>query len=144
MLSDLNILKRFSLILKMGQIESGPPLSTILGTFGINTVKFCTELNELTMLLPEFFILEVIVNVNLDKTYTFLINEPSVALLLKLVKKEKEYLENTSGGLKSKTKFGVYLEDIFFVSFFKFGNIDDNNLKSIYGTLKSLNFYVFR
>jgi len=62
------IIKVFSLNLRMGQIEAGPPLSTILGNFGINTVKFCKELNEFTNLLPNFFVLEVKIIINSDKS----------------------------------------------------------------------------
>lgn len=138
------IIKSFSLNLRMGQIESGPPLSTILGNLGINTTKFCKELNELTILLPNFFVLEVKIFINLDKTYSFVIYEPSVALMLKLVSTKKEIFVKTSGGLKSKYIVGVALKDLYLICFFKFGTYNDQLLKSIYGTLTSLNFNVFK
>jgi ribosomal protein L11 len=143
MLLEENI-KSFSLNLRMGQIEAGPPLSTILGNLGINTVKFCKELNELTNLLPNFLVLEVKIFVNLDKTYSFVICEPSVALILKLISIKKEVFIKTSGGFKSTQKIGVNLKDLYLVCFFKFGKCNNELLKSIYGTLMSSNLNVFK
>jgi ribosomal protein L11 len=137
-------IKSFSLNLRMGQIESGPPLSTILGNLGINTVKFCKELNELTNLLPNYFVLEVKIFINLDKTYSFVICEPTLALLLKLVVIKKEIPVRTSGGFKTKEQFGVMLKDLYLICYFKFGKCNNRLLKSIYGTLVSLNYNVFK
>jgi len=136
-------IKSFSLNLRMGQIESGPPLSTILGNLGIATAKFCKELNELTNLLPNFFVLEIKIFINMDKSYSFYICEPSTALILKLVSIKKEIFVNTSGGLKSQYLIGVTLFDLYLVCFFKFGKIDNKLIKSVYGTLTSLNYHVF-
>src|SRR5260221_714117 len=71
MCENKDILKEFSLILRMGKIESGPPLSTILGNIGINTVKVVKELLESTQMLPDYFLLEVKIIVYFDKTYIF-------------------------------------------------------------------------
>ena len=139
------IIKTFSLNLRMGIIESGPPLSTILGNFGINTVKFCKELNEFTTMLPNYFILEVKVIIYTDKSYIFFICEPTVAMLLKLVSFKIDIPVKISGGLKSKSLSVVKLKDLFLISYFKFGISNDENLiKSIYGTLMSLNYYVVK
>ena len=46
---DINLSNKFSIYLRMGSVESGPPLSTILGNFGINTIKFVKDLNEFTV-----------------------------------------------------------------------------------------------
>ena len=137
-------IKSFSLNLRMGQVEAGPPLSTILGNLGINTVKFCKELNELTNLLPNFLVLEVKIFINLDKSYSFIIFEPTVALILKLISVKKEVFIKASGGFKTSYQVGVNLEDLYLVCFFKFGKCNDRLLKSVYGTLASLNFNVFK
>ena len=139
---DKDILKEFSISLRMGKIEAGPPLSTILGNIGINTVKFCKELNEFVKDLPFFFVLEVKIYIYVDKTYTFIINEPTVALLLRLISFKKEITVNISGGLKIKYVDVVKLEELYLISFFKFNECSDNTLKFIYGTLTSLNLYV--
>lgn len=139
---QLNILKIFSINLRMGNIEAGPPLSTILGNIGINTVKFCKELNEYIKNLPNYFILEVKIIIFLDKSYCFQINEPSTALLLRLISKKIEIKIKSSGGLKFKIVKGVTLNDIYFISYFKFGNNYNHSLKSVFGTLNSLNLYI--
>ena len=139
---DKNILKEFSISLRMGKIEAGPPLSTILGNIGVNTVKFCKELNDYTKDLPFFFLLEVIVYVYADKTYSFIISEPTVALLLRLVSFKKEIEVNISGGLKIKFVDVVKLEDLYLISFFKFNDCSEITLRFVYGTMTSLNLYV--
>jgi len=139
---EKDVVKFFSIGLRMGKIEAGPPLSTILGNVGINTVKFCKELNEFTKDLPFYFLLEVKIYIYADKTYKFLVCEPSAALMLRLVSVKKEIKVQISGGYKSKLVDAVKIEDIFLVSFFKFDNCLENSLKSIYGTVSSLNLYV--
>lgn len=141
---EKEIFKQFSLNLRMGQIESGPPLSTILGNFGINTKKFCEELMELTNYFPNYLFLEVNIIIYIDKSYSFFLKEPSVSMLLKLISFKKEIEIKSSGGLKLKEITCVKVEDIFFISFFKFNDLSDKSLRSIYGTLTSLNFYVIK
>src|SRR6266498_1708676 len=142
MCENKNILKEFSLILRMGKIESGPPLSTILGNIGINTVKLVKELLENTQLLPDYFLLEVKIIVYFDKTYIFLIREPSIALFLRLVAFKKELTIKTSGGLKFFVVDAVKIEDLYLISFLKFGNKLEQSLRLVYGVVSSLNLYV--
>ena len=141
---EKEILKEFSLNLRMGLIESGPPLSTILGNFGVNTKKFCEELSESTNNFPNYFFLEVNIIIFSDKSYLFFLNEPTVSLLLKLVSFKKEIKIKTSGGIKFSSIICVRLKDLYEISYFKFNNHSDKSLRSIYGTLSSLNFYVIR
>ena len=143
-MEEKEILNSFSISLRMGKIEAGPPLSTILGNYGLNTVKICKELNEYTKDLPNFFLLEVEVIIFIDKTYKFNVFEPSTSLLLRLVSKKKEVLVKTSGGKKIRTVDSIHLKDIYLVSLFKFGNCLDSSLKSVFGTLSSLNLYVIK
>ena len=141
---EKEILKEFSLNLRMGQIESGPPLSTILGNFGINTKKFCEELSELTIYFPNFFFLEVVIILYSDKSYSFFLREPSVSLLLKLVSFKKEIKIKTSGGIKLRSITCVKLDDIYNISYFKFSNYSNSTLRSVYGTLTSLDYYIVK
>jgi large subunit ribosomal protein L11 len=143
-MEEKEILNSFSISLRMGKIEAGPPLSTILGNYGLNTVKVCKELNEYTKELPIFFLLEVKVIIYIDKSYKFIVFEPSTSSLLRLVSLKKEILIKASGGKKIKNVDSVYLKDIYLISLFKFGNCFDSSLKSVYGTLSSLNLYVIK
>lgn len=141
---EKNILKIFSIYLYMGgTVEVGPPLSTILGNVGIVTAKFCKELNDFVKDLPKYFLLEVKIKIFFDKTYKFIICEPSTALLLKLLSKKIEIKsKSTLGQSKLIIVNAITLENIFLISFFKFNNISNNSLKSIFGTLSSLNYHI--
>src|SRR5687768_10887299 len=126
------ILNSFSISLRMGKIEAGPPLSTILGNYGLNTVKVCKELNEYTKELPIFFLLEVEIVIYVDKSYKFIVFEPSTSSLLRLVSFKKEISVKASGGNKLKNVDSIRLKDIYLISQFKFGNCFDSSLKSVF------------
>lgn len=139
---DNEIIKTFSISLRSGKVESGPPLSTILGNFGINTVKFVKDFNEFTKDLPDYFLLVVVINIYNDKSYKFLLNEPSVSLLLRLMAFDKDFLVKGSGGYRPFKYKVINLYDIILISFFKFGYCDDRTLRLIFGTIQSMNLNV--
>lgn len=136
-----NLIK-FSMFLRAGNIDSGPPLSTILGNFGVNTISFCKEFNEFTKILPNYFLLEVIITINNDRTYSFEIKEPSVAFLLKLVAIKVETLKKGSGGFKIEYIKAINLRDIYIISKFKFSSIDLVFIKIIFGILISSHYFI--
>lgn len=137
-------IKSFSISLRSGKVESGPPLSTILGNFGLNTVKFVKDFNEFTKDLPDYFLLVVIINIYNDKTYNFLLKEPSISLLLRLVSFDKDFLVKGSGGYRPFKYKVIKLYDIILISFFKFGYCDDRTLRLIFGTIQSMNLNVIK
>jgi len=61
------------LYIKAGQAESGPPLGTILGNIGVQTVKFCKEFNEFSKDLPLYFLLKVKIIISENKKKNFLL-----------------------------------------------------------------------
>ncbi|MCU0349642.1 MAG: hypothetical protein MUF43_02265 [Flavobacterium sp.] len=139
---EKEIIKTFSIVLRSGKVESGPPLSTILGNFGLNTVKFVKDFNDFTKELPDYFLLVVDINVYNDKSYNFILNEPNVSLLLRLISFEKDFLVKGSGGYRPFKYKVVSLNDILLISFFKFGYCDDRTLRLILGTVQSMNLHV--
>ena len=138
----LDNLLKFSMFLRAGLIEAGPPLSTILGNFGINTVVLCRELNELTKELPTYFLIEVVIIVNNDKTYKFFFKSPTVSYLFKLVAKTFEAKKKSSGGLKIVFHKGVKLRDFYLICKFKYNSFDLIFLKALYGSLKSSRYFL--
>src|SRR6516225_6578813 len=78
------------LYIKAGQAESGPPLGTILGNIGVQTVKFCKEFNDFTKDLPNYFLLKVIIVVAENKNFTFTVYQPSIGFIISLLKKEEK------------------------------------------------------
>lgn len=141
---EKEIIKLFSISLRAGKVESGPPLSTILGNFGINTVKFVKDFNDYTKELPEYFLLEVEVNIYNDRTYSFFLKEPNICFLLKLASFNKDFLLKGSGGYRPKKFKVLKLDDIIYISFFKFGICNERTLKLILGTVSSMDLYVIK
>jgi large subunit ribosomal protein L11 len=139
---DKEIVKTFSISLRSSKVESGPPLSTILGNFGINTVKFVKDFNEFTKDLPDYFLLVVVINIYNDKSYDFLLKEPSISLLLRLVSFDKDFLVKGSGGYRPFKYKVIFLHDIFLISFFKFGCCNEKTLRLVLGTVQSMNLNV--
>lgn len=132
----------FSMFLRSKTVDGGPPLSTILGNFGVNTVSFCKEFNEFTKELPNYFLLEVIIIINSDRTYNFSIKEPTIAFLLKLVMKKKEIYKKGSGGLKIDYIKVVNLKDIYLISNFKYNSYNNYCLKNICSILASSHYFI--
>lgn len=139
---DREILKIFSIFLRANKVESGPPLSTILGNFGINTVKFVKDFNDYTKDLPDYFLLVINVTIFNDKTYIFSFDEPSVSFLLKVISIEKEFLIKGSGGYITEKYKVIKIDDIILVSFFKYGFFNVTTLKLILGTIQSMDLHV--
>jgi len=76
--------------IRAGQAESGPPLGTILGNIGVQTVKFCKEFNDYTKELPSYFLLKVKIIINETKNFIFSIEQPSIDFIISLLKKEEK------------------------------------------------------
>ena len=126
----------------MGSVESGPPLSTILGNFGINTVKFVKDLNDFTGELPTYFLLVVNVTINSDRTYKFDISEPSVTQFLRILSRKKQISILSQGGFKFIDIKVIAIKDLYFISKTKFGNCNDSSLRMLYGSISSLDMYI--
>jgi large subunit ribosomal protein L11 len=85
---DISYIKKCFII--SSKAEAAPPLGTILGNIGVNTIKFCDEFNLYTKNLPSYFLLKVIIFIYENKTIKFNINKPSVGFLLNILKFEKK------------------------------------------------------
>jgi ribosomal protein L11 len=138
----LDPLNKFSICLRIGSIESGPPLSTILGNFGINTIKFVKDLNDYTSELPTYFLLVVNVVISSDRTYKFNISEPSVTQFLRILSKKKQIFILSQGGYKTVDIKVIDIRDVFFISRIKFNNEDESSLRMLYGSISSLDMYI--
>jgi ribosomal protein L11 len=64
-LFELNI-KFLSFYLKANTATVSPPLSSVLGNFGLNTMNFCKEFNSITEQLVSYFLLKVFVKIDLS------------------------------------------------------------------------------
>src|SRR5688572_4740966 len=77
------------LFIPSANAEPGPPLGTILGNLGANTVSFCTAFNLTTKNIPTYFLLKVTIFIYENRSTTFTIDLPSTGFLLNLLKFEK-------------------------------------------------------
>src|SRR5436309_15476661 len=133
---------KFSMFLRSKNVNSSPHLSTRLGNYGVNTIAFCKEFNEFTKELPNYFLLEVVIIINSDRTYNFSIKEPTTAFLLKLVMKKIEIFKKGSGGLKVDYIKVITLKDIYLISNFKYNSYNSICLKNICSILASSHYFI--
>jgi|ERR1700722_7289493 len=81
----MTVLHTVTIFLRAQLAESGPPLGTILGNLGINTIKFCKEFNDFTNDLPSYFLLKVKICMLEDKSISFTVKLPSIGNLIGLL-----------------------------------------------------------
>lgn len=123
------------LYIKSGQAESGPPLGTILGNIGVQTVKFCKEFNDFTKDLPSYFLLRVKITVTENKSFSFIIEQPSIGSIISLLKKEEKLKKKD--GTEVVVNY-IFFEDLVKLAKFKFPNLDlKRSIKIIKGSLYS-------
>ena len=65
-----------------GQANPAPPIGPALGQHGLSIMEFCKQFNEKTKDKPGT-IIPVVITVYEDKTFTFILKSPPVAVMLK-------------------------------------------------------------
>lgn len=83
--------------IKGGAANPSPPVGPALGSKGVNIMDFCKQFNALTQ-KKAGKTLPVIITVYADKSFTFVVKEPPVAVMIKEVAKIK------SGSAESNRK----------------------------------------
>lgn len=133
---------KFSIALRIGFIESGPPLSTILGNYGVNSVKFTKDLIEYIQGIPPFVVIVVEVIIASDKTYKINVCEPSLGQIIRIASYKTKFIDYVSGGKKEIDVVVIKLLDLLKICMLKFGNCDNNSLLMIYGCVHSTGVYI--
>ena len=143
MSSSLEVTYVKKCFLVSGNAEPSPPLGTILGNLGVNTVKFCEEFNIFTKNLPTYFFLKVIIYIFDNRSFKFEILVSSTGFLLNLLKFEKKIRVYSHDRYQDKIINCVYLNDLVKLALFKFPNQDLNkSIQLIWGSVKSMNLIV--
>jgi len=129
-----------TLYIKAGQAESGPPLGTILGNIGVQSIKFCKEFNEYTKELPTYFLLKVKIIISENKNFTFNVEEPPIGSLIYLLKKEDKF--KNKEGIESTINY-IFFEDLIKLAKFKFPEFKlERSIDIIKGTLYTSNIQI--
>ena len=128
------------LYIKAGQAESGPPLGTILGNIGVQTIKFCKEFNEYTKDLPTYFSLKVKIIISENKSFIFTVEQPPIGSIILLLKKEEKIKEKD--GTENIFNY-IFFEDLIKLAKFKFPDLNlERSIKIIKGSLYSSNIQI--
>jgi large subunit ribosomal protein L11 len=125
--------------------EPTPPLGTILGNIGVNTVKFCDEFNKFSKNLPSFFIIKVKIFINENKTFHFNIDSFSITYILKLLKFKNIVKVRVHDRIHDKEIICIKLKDIIILALFKFpGKELQESLNIFFGIIRSMNFKIIK
>ncbi|MBI2167420.1 MAG: 50S ribosomal protein L11 [Candidatus Omnitrophica bacterium] len=76
------LITRVKLQVPAGQANPAPPIGPALGQHGVNIMEFCKQFNERTKDRTGT-VLPVVISIFEDKTFTFILKSPPVAILLK-------------------------------------------------------------
>ena len=92
--TTLQLHHRLTLYIRAQSAEATPPLGTVLGNLGVNSIKFCKEFNEFTQDLPSYITLGVSITVMENRSYSFeIVSGPSIGQLVGLLRYEARLLE---------------------------------------------------
>jgi large subunit ribosomal protein L11 len=125
-MSNLKITHIKRCFLLSGQAEPAPPLGTILGNLGVNTIKFCEEFNKSTSKLPSYFLVKVIIFIYENRTFSFKIKIPTIGFFLNLLKIDKKIRIKYFDRYHDKNITCVKLKNIIQLALFKFPKIPLN------------------
>ena len=141
-LFELNI-KFLSFYLKANTATVSPPLSSVLGNFGLNTNKFCKEFNTLTEDLASYFLIKVYVKIDLNlKTWKIRLGNMPVTYLFRLLSLKKKLQFSGSGGFFVKEYFYITIIDFFLVIIFMNKIITKKEIYNKLSIIKSMDMLI--
>lgn len=123
--------------------EPGPPLGTILGNLGVNTIKFCEEFNKFTSNLSSYFMVKVVIFIYENRSFSFKIKMPSTGFLLNLLKFEKKIRIKFNDRFHEQIVLCIKLDNLIKLALFKFPLLDiKHSIFLIWGAIKSMNIII--
>lgn len=124
-----------------GQANPAPPIGPALGQHGVNIMGFCKEFNERTK-ESQGVVFPVVISVYKDKSFTFILKQPPVAVALK----KAAGLAKASTAPGRETIAKVTLDDVRAIASNKMQDMNTTNLqaamKVVAGTARSMGIEV--
>lgn len=125
--------------------DPAPPLGTVLGNLGVNTVSFCTGFNLFTKSIPNYFLLKTTIFIYENRSTSFTIDLPSIGFFLNLLKFEKIIKIKVFDRWQDKTIFCVKLYEVLKLAKFKFPELElSTAFLILWGSVKSMNLKIIR
>lgn len=141
-LFEANI-KFISFYLKANTATVSPPLSSIFGNLGLNTMKFCKEFNALTENLASYFLIKVYVKIDLMlKTWVLKIANVPVTYLYRLISLQTKKQLTGAGGFFFKEFFYITLQNFFLIILLIYGKITKKEIYNKLAIIKSMNILI--
>lgn len=132
---------KIQLYIQSQTADAAPPLGTILGNLGVNTVNFCKEFNQFTKDLPAYFTVSTEILIFANRTYKFTTKAPPLGSILRLLAAEREIKRN--GKVIKQTI--IPLKSIIQISKWKFPQLNlSESLPIILGVAKSFNLIIIK
>lgn len=145
MFEGLDIKHKKILYLQAQSVEAAPPLGTILGNLGVNTVKFCEEFNKYTNKLPSYFVIRVYISIYENRTFSFYSDDFSLTYIIKILKFSKTIKIFNFDRYNDKIINCIYLNDMLYLLLFKFPKIDlKKSILIILGVLRSMKILIIK
>jgi len=131
------------IFLRAGSADPSPPLGTVLGNLGVNTVSFCTSFNLFTKSLPNYFVLKVNIFVYENRSTSFVVDLPSTGHFINLLKFEKVIKVRVFDKFQDKNVFCINLLEVIKLALLKFPQLPlCKSILIIWGTVKAMNLNV--
>jgi len=121
---DLNYRYKKQNFIQAQKADPSPPLGTILGNLGVNTVNFCNKFNAFTEKLPSYFLLKVIIYIYDNKSIAFQVMLPTTSFIINLLKFETIIKVQAFDRINDKTIYCIKLFSLIKLAKFKFPDLD--------------------
>nr|YP_007890647.1 ribosomal protein L11 [Jakoba bahamiensis]AGH24141.1 ribosomal protein L11 [Jakoba bahamiensis] len=134
------IIDTLRLEIEAGKANPSPPVGPALGLRGVNIMAFCKEFNALTKDYQTGIKLPTVISIYEDKSFTFVIKNPSTSFCIKKGFNTNKGSENHLKQTEISDKL-LYLIATIKQNDYNLTRISLKSLyKSIYGTAKSMGF----
>lgn len=98
------------LYIQSQKADAAPPLGTVLGNLGVNTVNFCKEFNAFTVDLPSYFTLLVTIQVLSNRSYKFSVGRLPLGPIISLLSTEGQTPKGRKDGPYRQIALGHVLQ----------------------------------